>query len=460
MIRDFRSSTGLPTRARRLMLPLMIVAALASTFAVGAASADTVTRTVPGMSNFNGLACSSATNCLGVGGGNTGNGDGEIVSVVNGVPGPIETVPGVSTFLNAVCPTSSFCLADALAPSDGSLLLVSLVQGGVQQILNTGVSLHDDAALACPTTTTCLILTHPNVIIVHIAADGTMSTSTGAPLSADDTINGVSCYSATACIAVGSVLTGTNLTGIMVPLTNAVPGTAVQVNGTYALEAVGCASSGPCLAGGRGSDPTQGVLVPVTLGGAGALLSTGSFISFGIACPTASECVEAGNDMAAQSTAGGVVESQTPLTFLGLRVACPTTTACLVSGQDSTFTANVVTLAAAATPSRASVTFAPQRIGTTSTASSLTVTNTGNAPLSFSSVAIKGTGAAVFKITSNSCTGMLAPGAHCSTAFTFRPTADKTFSASVTYTDNAPGLTQTVPLSGRGCLVLSGTVCF
>jgi hypothetical protein len=454
-------AVGISRRAvRSSRLVVTAVAALLATSVLGAASAgaDAVTRPVPGFADFNGLACTSATTCTGVGGANTGTGGGEIVSVTDGVPGTPVSVPGVSVFLGVACPTASLCVADGIA-TDGTLVLDGLVQGGVQQVLPLNVTLHDAATLACPTSTTCLIFTDPNVIVVHIASDGTLSATPGAPIPAGASILAASCYSATACVAVGSVVNGGDFEGFTLPVTNGVPGTPVLVNGTFQLDAISCRSTGTCLTGGRGPDVTHGVLVPVTLGGVGAVQSTGTFIAFGIGCPINSECIESGTDLALQSNANGVVASATPLTFEGDRVTCPATTACLVVGQDTTFTAQVLTLSAGFSANPTSVAFAQRRYNTTSTASTVTVTNTGNAALVISSATITGAGVAAFHITSNSCLGALAPGAHCATTVTFRPTSDKTFTGALSYTDNAPGSPHTVTLSGRGCAVLSGPVC-
>jgi hypothetical protein len=91
------------------------------------------------------------------------------------------------------------------------------------------------------------------------------------------------------------------------------------------------------------------------------------------------------------------------------------------------------------------LTFPSQWLGTRSAAQNFTVTNTGSAPLTFSSVAINGDFAQT-----NACGTSVAAGATCTIAVTFTPTATGARSAMVTITDNAAGSPHTVALSGTG----------
>ena len=100
----------------------------------------------------------------------------------------------------------------------------------------------------------------------------------------------------------------------------------------------------------------------------------------------------------------------------------------------------------------ASLTFAGQLITTTSTAQGVTLTNTGTAPLTISSIAITGTNGGDFAETNNcpASTSSLAVGAKCTINVTFTPTATASRAASVSITDNAPGSPQSVSLTGTG----------
>jgi len=87
--------------------------------------------------------------------------------------------------------------------------------------------------------------------------------------------------------------------------------------------------------------------------------------------------------------------------------------------------------------------------GATSAAQSVTVTNTGNAALTFTSIAVSGTNAANFGET-NTCSAGLAAGASCTISVTFAPAAGANYAATITVSDNATGSPQTISLSGVG----------
>ncbi|PYU92591.1 MAG: hypothetical protein DMG25_11805, partial [Acidobacteria bacterium] len=97
----------------------------------------------------------------------------------------------------------------------------------------------------------------------------------------------------------------------------------------------------------------------------------------------------------------------------------------------------------------ASLTFANQNVGTTSAAQAITLSNTGSAALSISSIAVTGTNSGDFA-QSNTCGGSVAAGATCAISVTFKPTASGTRTASVTVTDNASSSPQTASLTGSG----------
>jgi len=104
-----------------------------------------------------------------------------------------------------------------------------------------------------------------------------------------------------------------------------------------------------------------------------------------------------------------------------------------------TGTAPVVSL------SPASLTFPAQKVGTRSSAQSVTLRNTGNASLTITSIRASGD----FSQT-NTCGSSVAAGASCTLSVTFKPTATGTRTGAVTITDNASPATQTVSLTGTG----------
>jgi phospholipase C len=100
-----------------------------------------------------------------------------------------------------------------------------------------------------------------------------------------------------------------------------------------------------------------------------------------------------------------------------------------------------------------SLTFATQLLNTTSAGQTVTLTNTGSAPLLISIIAIGGANAADFSQTANTCGASLNPGASCTVTVAFTPKARGTRTASLNFTDNAPNSPQAVPLTGTGTVV-------
>ncbi len=99
----------------------------------------------------------------------------------------------------------------------------------------------------------------------------------------------------------------------------------------------------------------------------------------------------------------------------------------------------------AATLSPASLTFATQAVGTSSSAQTVTLKNTGTASLTISSIPIRGD----FSQT-HTCSTTLAVGSSCSISVTFKPTASGTRTGVLSVSDNAVPATQTVSLTGTG----------
>jgi hypothetical protein len=94
-------------------------------------------------------------------------------------------------------------------------------------------------------------------------------------------------------------------------------------------------------------------------------------------------------------------------------------------------------------------------VGASSAFESFTVTNTGNAGLAISSVAVAGTDLSQFTINpapgTNTCTGVsVAPGASCTVQARFTPTSVGAKTAVLRFADNATGSPHEVELSGTG----------
>jgi uncharacterized protein YkwD len=94
--------------------------------------------------------------------------------------------------------------------------------------------------------------------------------------------------------------------------------------------------------------------------------------------------------------------------------------------------------------------FGDGAVGTTSGSQAVTVTNSGNATLTISSITLGGTNVTDFAIASNTCGTTVAPAASCSVGIRFTPSAVGARSANLTVSDNAGGSPRTVTLSGTG----------
>ncbi len=127
------------------------------------------------------------------------------------------------------------------------------------------------------------------------------------------------------------------------------------------------------------------------------------------------------------------------------------------SPQTASLTGTGASSTAAVTLSPSSLAFASQNVGTTSTAQPVTISNTGNASLSISSIAITGTNSGDFAETNN-CGTSLAAGANCTINVTFTSTATGTRTATLAVSDNASGSPQTVSLSGTGTTTTSSSL--
>jgi uncharacterized repeat protein (TIGR01451 family) len=94
-----------------------------------------------------------------------------------------------------------------------------------------------------------------------------------------------------------------------------------------------------------------------------------------------------------------------------------------------------------------SLTFAAQALNTTSPAQTVTVSNTGTLPVTFTNIATTGDFAGA---TLAQCPSLAVNSAPCTFQITFTPTANGARTGAITFTDNATGSPQTVTLTGTG----------
>jgi hypothetical protein len=97
-----------------------------------------------------------------------------------------------------------------------------------------------------------------------------------------------------------------------------------------------------------------------------------------------------------------------------------------------------------------SLSFTGQVVGMTSGSQTLTLANTGNAPLSISNISATGDFAVATAGTNCSASGPLAAAAKCTISVTFTPTTSGNRTGTLTIVDNAGGSPHNVALSGIG----------
>ncbi len=94
--------------------------------------------------------------------------------------------------------------------------------------------------------------------------------------------------------------------------------------------------------------------------------------------------------------------------------------------------------------------FGNQTVNTTSNGQVITVTNSGTATVTISSVSLGGTNASNFTIAQTCGQLNLAPGVSCSVTLKFTPTSMGAYSATLLVASNAPGSPASIPLTGTG----------
>jgi hypothetical protein len=124
------------------------------------------------------------------------------------------------------------------------------------------------------------------------------------------------------------------------------------------------------------------------------------------------------------------------------------------SPQAVPLTGTGVLLAPSVTLSASALSFPATSAATAGTvnyspAQAITLTNSGNGPLTISSIALSGTNPASFT-QMNNCPASLPAAASCTALLRFAPTAASSLTATLTFTGNASPTTQSVTLSGSG----------
>jgi hypothetical protein len=120
-------------------------------------------------------------------------------------------------------------------------------------------------------------------------------------------------------------------------------------------------------------------------------------------------------------------------------------------GTYDTFVTEIARAVPAVTLVPTNLNFGNQTVGITSTPQSVTLTNSGQLPLTITSISVTGLNSGDFAGT-NTCGASVPVGGSCTITVTFTPATTGTRTASVSIMDNAPNSPQSLPLTGVGVL--------
>ena len=238
----------------------------------------------------------------------------------------------------------------------GILAVAAPASASTVQVASGTINL---VAVACPSATTCEAVGY-NVPTPTTAYDLVVTITNGVP-STPQAVSGpgpellgldaVACPRATTCVAVGTEYFSEQLVGgVVVTITNGIPGTPQVVPGGSGLDAVACPSATTCEAlGVNGS--YQEVVVPITNGTPGTPQAVpGAELLYAVACPSATTCEAVGHSTSGQGVVVPITNGTlgTPQVVPGTSglgaVACPSATTCEALGGSTSGQGVVVTI--------------------------------------------------------------------------------------------------------------------
>ncbi|MGA6960076.1 MAG: choice-of-anchor D domain-containing protein, partial [Candidatus Acidiferrales bacterium] len=180
---------------------------------------------------------------------------------------------------------------------------------------------------------------------------------------------------------------------------------------------------------------------PVTVNLTGVSLTGANSSDFAVAATTC------GSTLASAATCTESI-TFTPAAA-GARAATFTLSDSAAGGTQTAQLTGTGVVASAVSLAPPSITFPAQTPGTTSSARVVTLKNTGDATLNFTSIVLGGANSADFA-QNPACSQTLAVNATCTISVTFTPAAASAYTASVTITDDALDSPQSIAISGSG----------
>jgi sugar lactone lactonase YvrE len=353
-------------------------------------------------------------------------------------------------------PASTGAVANAWfarTDNNGSLLIPT----GLQVLLAGPDGLLQFGSQANGTTSAALDVTIENTGDASLQLDSTVGTFTGTD-AADFALSGGNCGSTllpgktcTASVTFKPAATGARTASLSVPTNAAGTPQTVLLQGTGSTAAAAVASLSPTtLAFPSTTVGSTATKLSTTLSNTGnATLNISGITLTGANPGDFAETTTCGSTLAAGKTCtisvtftpAAVASYAATLSVADDAAGSPQTVA--LSGTGTAAPAPIASL----TPG--SLTFANTVQGSTTAAQTLTLSNTGNAPLSITGITLGGTNPADFAETTT-CGSTLAAGSSCPISVTFTPATVASFTATVSVADNAAGSPQTATLAGTG----------
>jgi hypothetical protein len=344
-----------PTGILRRFAVLAAAAALCGLGAAMPAAASATApaggrTTVPGVASLTAITCPTATTCVAVGSNGDFDGQSTTIDATTGQPKPWSGTLANDSLDAVACPGKTTCLSvtdDAIAsvevstaalkqtaklpvPSSGIWALGAIACAGPKTCYAVGFegteaassavvvklsaagkvaktskeSGSGMAAIACPSSKTCLIADHVKPTeFIRPLTNGKLGA--GHKLPANTYVERISCFGAKLCYALSGKISGeTAITDEMIPLNpkTGQPGKAISL-GSVNGDGVACFSSTQCIVvgyTGAGSS-ARAVSLVVSKGRAGKLthysIASGSFSAVG--CATAKRCYAVGESAGA-----------------------------------------------------------------------------------------------------------------------------------------------------------------
>jgi hypothetical protein len=299
-------------------------------------------------SSFAAVACPSTTECVAVGSA-SGSGPGSVAEVWNGTAWRAERVPnphGISSTgqvaLNAVsCPSTSLCVAVGTYTPNGSELTVSRSFSAVWQdgkwtehptaiIHAIGLDGTDLQGVSCPSTTACMAVgTYQQGKGSGFLSEQWQGSSWSliktpeAPYQSVE-FSGVSCPAVGTCTAVGS--DQEQGPAMAAEFSNGAWTYQSTAGSTAALDGVSCPAVNDCVAVGQNYDSSDSALVEVWRGDAWRLVPTSRLAGVdlnGISCPGTTDCTAVGTRTISQTHSRGISEFWTGGKWMSQAVVDP-----------------------------------------------------------------------------------------------------------------------------------------